>query len=57
MISILYSQSMERSLMCLFPEIEGLVIRVVLRLFGISIKTKLTKQWKGLMEELLMAEK
>jgi len=48
---------MERSLMCLFPEIEGLVIRVVLRLFGISIKTKLTKQWKGLMEELLMAEK
>jgi len=23
MISILYSQSMERSLMCLFPEIEG----------------------------------
>lgn len=39
------------------PEIEGLVIRVVLHLFDISIKMKLTKLWKGLMDERLMAEK
>ncbi|CAH2043558.1 unnamed protein product [Thlaspi arvense] len=35
----------------------GLVIRVVLHSFATSIRTKLTKQWKGLMEELSMAEK
>lgn len=39
------------------PEIEGLVIRVGLHLFDISIKMKLTKLWKGLMDERLMAEK
>ncbi|CDY43799.1 BnaA06g23350D [Brassica napus] len=57
MIFILYSRSTGRSSMSSSPEIEGLVIRVVLHLFDISIKMKLTKLWKGLMDERLMAEK
>ncbi|CDY33704.1 BnaC04g29470D [Brassica napus] len=35
--------------MSLLPEIEGMVIHVVLHLFALSKKPKLTKQWKGLM--------
>lgn len=31
----------------------GLVIRVVLHLFAISIKMKLTKQWRGLMVKIV----